>query len=232
MRIGIFSDSHSNNYALINLFKKEKNIDKWLSMGDNVGLFPNVNETIDIIRKHNVISVKGDHEYYLLNKRKMKYSFSGNQSINAQKELLTEINYKYIKSLKMSNVLEIDDIKILITHFFNSEKEDYSDVDKYKINWQIIENVYKDYNVVCYGHTHIPNIYFGKTTIFINPGSIGFPIVSQTGASYCVFDTEDKTILVSNVDFDKRKLICDIKNTGYNKKYITYLKNKFQWQST
>lgn len=231
MRICVFSDLHSNNYVLNNLFKKVKRIDKWISLGDNVGLFPNVNETIDLIRKHDVISVKGDHEYFLLNKKNMRHSFSGNQSIEMQRKHLSEINYEFIKKLKTKRILEIGNTKILITHFFDSEKPDYSGIDKNKINWQIIEKKYKNYDIVCYGHTHLPGLYFGKTTIFLNPGSVGFPVGSFAHPTYCVFDTEKKTFLISNIGFDKRKLICDIKNAGYNNKYITYLKNNFQWQS-
>ena len=53
MKIVIFSDLHSNIYALQNLLKKEQNADQIISLGDNIGYAPYGNECLNMLKEKN-----------------------------------------------------------------------------------------------------------------------------------------------------------------------------------
>ena len=56
-KIVIFSDLHSNIEALTTVVENEENVDQWICLGDFVGLFPGVNETINLMREIGAIRV-------------------------------------------------------------------------------------------------------------------------------------------------------------------------------
>jgi predicted phosphodiesterase len=67
MRLGILSDIHSNIDALEAVFysAKNKHIDAWISLGDNVGYLPWANEVLGILRDRQIPWVIGNHEVCL-----------------------------------------------------------------------------------------------------------------------------------------------------------------------
>ena len=92
-----------------------------------------------------------------------------------------------------------------------------------------MEEIYFEYDLVISGHTHIPNIYYGKKTIFINPGSIGFPICKLGRPSYIIMDVSNYKISLKTISFNSNLLIKDIIRNGYNIKFEVYLKKGFNW---
>jgi putative phosphoesterase len=229
MRIGIISDVHSNNYALQKLFEKEKDIACWLCAGDIVGLFPNVNETIELMQQYEVVAVAGDHEYYLMNAEVMQHSFSGNDSIQKQRAAVTQANLQFIEQLRHKETVVKDGKKIHLTHALLYAKPDFSDAEKYRYDWSVIEKKYTDFDIVISGHNHLPSIYYGKQVIFINPGSLGFPIGKWARPSYCILNTDDNICEFKYLSFGHQQMIADIGKADYNKGYIDYLNNNFIW---
>ena len=228
MKLGIFSDLHSNIYALEVIFNIGKNIKKWICCGDTVGLFPNINEVINRIRQKEVISVKGDHEYYLLSNKEMKFSYTGNQSLKLQRSSITNDNLKFIQKLNNIEYLEIDDTKIICTHYLTNRQKIKK--EKYKININKLDEIYGEYDVVLFGHTHLPTAIYGKETIYLNPGSAGFPIDVIKQPSFLIYDTSSKTFQFKHFSIDIENLLHDIKIFGYNQKLSNYLKNGFIWR--
>ena len=229
MKIGIISDIHSNNYVLEKLFLKEKKVDYWISAGDNVGLFPNVNSTLELLQKNKIISVSGDHEFYLTSDNEMSHSFSGNESIKKQKQSIKRKNLEYVKKLKQNKKLEFNGNKIFITHKINSKSRSLFDSDKYKYDYEKLEGIYREYDFVISGHTHIPSVYYGKKTIFINPGSIGFPVCKLKRPSYVIVDLKSLKVSLKAISFNSKPLIKDIIQNNYNEKFVSYLEKGFNW---
>lgn len=232
MIVGIFSDVHSNNYALNELLSREQNVNFWICAGDIVGLFPNVNETLNLIREHNILSVFGDHEYYLLNNGTMAHSFSGNDSIIKQRLAITKVNLNFVSQLNKKETCILEQKLFCVTHTLLYSNPDFSDSEKYSFDWPKIEKEYEKYDIVISGHNHLPLIYYGRQTIFINPGSIGFPIGKWALPSYCILDTSDFSCTIKYLKIDFSNMKEDIKMHNYNKGYISYLTNNFIWQCT
>lgn len=228
MKLGIFSDLHSNLPSLEAIFNIGKNIEKWICCGDIVGLFPNINEVIDCIRQKKVISVQGDHEHCLLSNRKMKLSFTGSQSLKIQRSSITNTNLKFIQNLKDIEYLEVDETKIICTHYLTNRQKQKK--EKYKIDINALDEIYGEYDIVFFGHTHLPTAIYGKKTIYLNPGSAGFPIDVIKKPSFLIYDTSTKTFQFEHYTFEIENLLRDIQAFGYNQKLYNYLKSGFVWR--
>jgi predicted phosphodiesterase len=67
-RIGVLGDIHTEHVYLeqsLNFLKKE-NVEQTFSVGDIVDGFGDVNRSCELLREHNVLTVRGNHERWLL----------------------------------------------------------------------------------------------------------------------------------------------------------------------
>ena len=79
---------------------------------------------------------------------------------------------------------EIDGLKFLTTHGHKG----YAYQPKTLLNY-LYED---DYDVICFGHTHVPYYYNDGKTIIINPGSLTLGRTFPRLNTYVLFDTETK----------------------------------------
>ena len=227
MILGIYSDLHANMPALCAMELAAGSIDQWVALGDSVGLFPQVNEVLDWQRQHTVIYVRGDHEVALFEGGGLSGSFTGTESINKQAQVITAENLSLLSGLPSVCNLESDGLKICVTHFLNSESHNAD--SKYVIDLSLLEKKYEGYDFVFFGHTHLPAVLYGRNTIFINPGSAGFPVDVVRRCSMVILDTEHRCFDFVRFDYDTDRLIKAIENSGYNQKLITYIRNDHRW---
>lgn len=68
MLLAVFSDIHANLPALRAILSdiRQRNPDRILSLGDQVNLGPCPRETLALLRKNQVLSLRGNHERYIL----------------------------------------------------------------------------------------------------------------------------------------------------------------------
>lgn len=223
MKIGVFSDVHSNNYALNEIFKAEKDINKWLCSGDFCGLFPNVNETINLLRENDVIMVLGNHENSLINSSiKIENSFTANQAIKKQRETISKKNMKFLHQLKPAIDIVVNNKKIHMTHELQPE------LGKYTFNFKALTKSFKS-DFIIFGHTHLPLVQYLNNSIVINPGSLGFPVDLKRKGSYMILDLEEMEVKLRHIKYSKTSLISDIKRNKYNHKLIQYIANNHEW---
>ena len=64
MKIAAISDIHANVYALMKVFEDidSENVDLIVCLGDLVGYGPHPNEVISLIRRRNILSIKGNYD--------------------------------------------------------------------------------------------------------------------------------------------------------------------------
>ena len=225
MKIGIFSDLHSNVYALNKMLNLESNVDRWICLGDFVGLFPPVNEVVDKFRIYEFVVIKGDHEKFLLSGKKMEYSFTGNDALERQRKQITQINKEYISTLNDALSITLGGIKMRLLHTFQSDNEQ-SD-KKYSIDLKALNDKFSDFDIVMFGDTHLPLILYCKDVVLINPGSCGFPIDVTGKPSYIVFDTRTLSCKIKRFQFNKKKLLADITKHGYHRKLYDFVKDGY-----
>lgn len=227
MIIGVYADLHANMPALNAMQSVVGHVDQWVAVGDSVGLYPQVNEVLDWQRTNHVVYVRGDHEEALVEVRELPGSFTGTESIRKQAELVTPENLKLLTGLPPVSNLEADGVRLCFTHFLASESQ--SAKSKYAIDLAFLEESYKGYDFVFFGHTHLPSVLHGRNTIFINPGSAGFPIDVEKRCSMVVLDTVRRSFDLIRFDYDADALIEAIESSGYNQKLVTYIRNGHRW---
>ena len=69
MKLAVISDIHSNLYALMNVLNDidDKKADLIICLGDLVGYGPHPNETISLIKRRNILCIKGNYDMAVVN---------------------------------------------------------------------------------------------------------------------------------------------------------------------
>lgn len=227
MILGVFADLHANFQALNAMHKSAPYVDQWVSLGDSVGLYPQVNQVLDWQRLNSVLYVKGDHEEALFLKQPISGSFTASESINKQAKVISGDNLSLLANLQSACDIHLDGLKICATHFLSPESHTTS--GKYAMDISILEKKYQGYDFVFFGHTHLPAVLYGRNTVFINPGSAGFPIDVERRCSMVVFNTENRHFDFVRFDYDSEMLIEEIEAANYNPKLISYIRNGHRW---
>ena len=131
MKIGVVSDIHSNILALEAVFNKfkEENVDKVIGIGDIVGIGPYPEKCVQFLidNQDKILTlVRGNHEKYLLygipnqnhNDKNARPLTDEEKSTHAwNHSRVSEEQRKYIDSLKMRDVVEIEGKKIVVEHY-------------------------------------------------------------------------------------------------------------------
>ncbi|KPK97184.1 MAG: hypothetical protein AMJ95_10415 [Omnitrophica WOR_2 bacterium SM23_72] len=226
MRYGIFSDIHSNEEALeavLEALGKEE-IDHYLCAGDLVGYAANPNECIERVFSIKPVIVAGNHDWGAVQLFSTEYFNQwAAQALSWTTQHLTEKNKSLLSSLKL--VYRNEDLT-LVHGTLNDPADFHYVVD--------ISDAHATFSLlttdVCFiGHTHRPGLFskHGLTNVryqeenflrmapgykyIVNVGSVGQPRDGNPKASYCIYDSQKKEIVIKRLDYDretaKRKIL-------------------------
>lgn len=218
MKVAILSDIHGNISALQDVFEDQKSssVDGLILLGDIIDYGQHSNEVIDYLEKQDIniiCNIWGNHEDAICNDRYERFSSPrGVVCAKHTKDLLNEKSWDYLNNKMIPSGMkefELDGKKVLAIH--GSVEDEYWKAIKIDSDFEL----YKNYDIVLSGHSHIPH-YFEqyydadnpqtrnkKKTIFINPGSVGQPRNHNNKAQYVIYDTDTE-------DCDFRKVKYDI----------------------
>jgi len=227
MKLGVFSDLHSNLHAL-DAMLLESHVDRWICLGDFVGLFPLVNEVVEKIRENGILCIRGDHERALLSGDTFENSPTANEALQRQRETISSENRAYIRTLKEAAEITFDGVRVYATHELAQEKG--SEGKKYLVDLGDMDKRFAAFDLVLFGHTHFPLTCYYKDGRLINPGSCGFPIDLWRRASYVVLDTKRGDVELKRFDFDRAGLLKDILRLHYPMKLYEYVLRNFSWR--
>lgn len=219
-RIAAFSDLHGNLPALSAILPKieELDCDYVINLGDSIAIGPFSNECIDLLKRKKVISIRGNHEEYLIKgiERPLpKYMSEGEYShqifVNNQ---ISKENKEYISTWKELYKIEIEGRKCLFVHsaFENGKPyNEYINVDD--LNIEEMCTVFAKYHadLIFFGHSH--NIFeFDNKTIYINPGSVGCH--KESSAFFSVVDIEGNKVYTHHyqVKYSKDSLLDSLES--------------------
>jgi putative phosphoesterase len=218
MKIAILSDIHANLQALNAVLEviANHNISKLFVLGDIVGYYYQPKEVLAVLKQFEIICIKGNHEQMLEDAIKdaaqlplitKKY---GHGIAKAIKQLsLHEISF--LTTLPLSQIEEIDSLKILLCHGspWDNSFYLYPDAEQAKID------SYDAYAVdyIFYGHTHYPVIFNGTNKKIINPGSVGQSRVKGGVANFGILDTIDNSYTQQNVSYEINAVLEEVRKT-------------------
>ena len=102
MRIGIFSDIHSNLEALtavLRAFEKER-IDRFVCLGDTVGYGASPNETCELVRKTAAFTILGNHDAAVAGRMDYSYYYdAARHALDLHAAILSPENMEWLRAL-------------------------------------------------------------------------------------------------------------------------------------
>lgn len=236
MRLGIIADIHSNLEALtmtIDLLASQQKVDKIICLGDIVGYHTNPGECVDLLQKHNIVSISGNHDRFVAGEIDAIIRPETRHVIDYTKSVLSEKQLDFISSLPEEHFLE--DI-FLFVHGSPRHKDEYiNSLQISKNSLQILKRERPFVAVCFYGHTHLPyvitesrietdihaNASFQldrRCTYLINPGSVGQPRDRCPLSSCAIFDTDAYTISYFRNTYDYETTQKKVVAAGFSKK--------------
>jgi putative phosphoesterase len=182
MKIGIVSDIHADARALRRALEHMPSADAYLCPGDAVSEYRFCAETVEVLQQANVLCIQGNHEQVLFNGRNPAY-------LKKCRETFAPEALDFLATAPLSRELEFGGTKVLVIH--GSPWEPYDEYI-YPGSTRLARFATLPYDMVCFGHTHIPLIYQAGTVTVINPGSCSQPRDQDRRGACAVFDTETR----------------------------------------
>jgi predicted phosphodiesterase len=229
VRIVLISDIHANWPALEAVWREIKKIgyDQIWCAGDIVGYYPWPNEVAQWVFEYADRVVMGNHDAIVAGLMDSDYfNDAARYAILWTLETLREDLKKRIALLPLR--LDLGNSYLVHDTPLNPLSMEYI-TDTYSAA-QTLELVDKPYTV--YGHTHQPVVfaYNGNQIrefrnfqnfplkegwkFLINPGSVGQPRDGIPLASFAIWDTDTNRLTLKRVDFDKKKVLEEIRKVG------------------
>lgn len=214
MKIAVISDIHGNIYSLIRALQDIDNekVDTIICLGDLVGYGPNPNEVVAMIKRRNILCLRGNYDTSVVDN---EYSYIRETDINSFSlpwtfNELREQNKYFLSNLPTSISLDINNKKILFVHGSPNKLNEYLFEDGE--NTANIMNSMECDILVC-AHTHIPSIKkFGSKT-YINCGSIGKPKIGRPNLTYCILDITKESeikVQIKELPYEYKKIVQDM----------------------
>jgi predicted phosphodiesterase len=220
----ILADIHANVSALESVLNStgKYSIDRAVFLGDAIDYGMRPNETIALLKQFPYsidINIWGNHEKAIADGDITRFSSKRGQEFSAytSRILSTESKQYIMERMNVNGTEErtYDGKTYLLIH------GSLEDVFWKSISVDTNPELYKNYDYVLCGHSHIP-FYFEKYVesgnsklrgkkkiVFINPGSIGQPRNHQPCACYAVIDTIDGWVHLNTARYkitDEQKL--------------------------
>jgi diadenosine tetraphosphatase ApaH/serine/threonine PP2A family protein phosphatase len=218
MRLGVFSDVHSNLEALLAVVDsyKQQHIDKFICLGDVVGYGANPNECCDIVRELGAAVVLGNHDAAVSGR--MDYSYYYDAAREALDWCASHLNKEHLEWLRgIPFVYRQDDLCFSHGNPLNPEEFDYIfTLDQAAELLSKLDNLA---SVNFIGHSHLTKSFalspgevnevvarrFGlrrHRKYVITDGSVGQPRDYDARACFTVYDTESRVFEYHRVEYD------------------------------
>lgn len=184
-KIAIISDIHANLTAVETVIEdiKRREVSKVICLGDIVYKGSSPAETIDIIREHCDVVLKGNCDEFMIKEAALEKKYWTRMKIG-------ESRAEYLKNLPVSYEFYLSgylirlfhacpyDLQSLFNPMYNNENKiakEIKDPEEMFQNTEFIGKTKQDKipDIVVYGHIHTPNILRIKNKMILNPGSVG-----------------------------------------------------------
>jgi protein phosphatase len=188
MRILIISDLHANFEALCAL---PRGYDELWVLGDLVNYGPDPAATIDFVRSHASLVVRGNHDHSVAFGADCgcspRFAAMAAATRDYTMSVLSAEDRRFLRNLPISERRQVGDYTFFLCHATPSNPlYEYRPPDSPA--WQREEEVSRGANYILVGHTHVPfSRAFGEHTV-VNPGSLGQSNAGDPQARYAVWE--------------------------------------------
>lgn len=186
MMIGIISDIHSDATALQRALEDMPSTDLLLCPGDAISEYRFCADTVALLQKAQVLCIQGNHEQVLFGGRNPAY-------LKKCQESFSQDSLDFLSHAPLTRELEYGGSKILMIHA--SPWEPYDEYI-YPGSARLTQFASLSYDLVCFGHTHVPFVQRSGEVLVVNPGSPSQPRDRDKRGAYAIFDTDTKEALI------------------------------------
>jgi diadenosine tetraphosphatase ApaH/serine/threonine PP2A family protein phosphatase len=218
MRIGIFSDVHSNLEALQAVVGayEDCNVDKFICLGDTVGYGAEPERCSDIVRQLASVSILGNHDAAVAGRMDYSYYYeAARNALDLHSSLISPHNLSWLRSLPY----EHRELNLSFCHGSPLNLEEFEYIFALDQAQQLLGYWEDMAKVTFIGHSHlckafalspseVHEVVATRFTIrenykyIISVGSVGQPRDYDPRASYTVFDTDENVFEFRRVEYD------------------------------
>ncbi len=232
MRYAILSDIHSNLEALEAVLKEADTLgaDSILCLGDIVGYNANPNECVEIIRRHGITAIMGNHDSRVAGlEEPTDFNPIAQEAIFWTRKTIKDTHREFLSTLPHHHIEE--EAGFMCVHGWIDSPDSYifSELEA-EYNFRLME-VEALPPLVFFGHTHVRVAYTKKevfigstlsnpleleedTLYLVNPGSVGQPRDGDPRSSFLIYDTSKAQVSFHRVSYDLERCIEKIKKAG------------------
>ena len=232
MRIGVFSDVHSNLQALQKTLEamEEQRLDRYVCLGDVVGYGASPNECATLVREVVRHSLLGNHDAAVTGRMDYSYYYDqAKQALDWSAEVLCKENMEWLS--KVPYAKEDEELGLCFCHGspISPEEFDYIfNLDQARDAYEYRDTMQR---VTFIGHSHLCRVFAmdeegvvqmvpGRVEIeqdrqyVISVGSVGQPRDYDPRAAFGVFDTDTQVFEQHRVEYDVKEAARGIYEAG------------------
>ncbi len=217
MKIAVFSDVHSCYSKMAAVFEdmEKYKIDQYICLGDIIGYGDQPEETINLLMEKNVISVRGNHELAMFNRKYLElFPKVIKQPLLDNIAVISTQSIRYLENTP-------DYLKLNNCHFVHGTPPDKLTTYIYDVTDYYLKSLFNntEEQIFFTGHTHKLKLITYKDQIvfrrritknctihleenqkyLLNVGSIGFSRDDFEASKYAIYDSTNKQIIVRMV---------------------------------
>jgi putative phosphoesterase len=194
----LIGDVHANLPALEAVLEDahRQEVEAIWNVGDFVGYGAFPNQVIERLRDEEAVSIAGNYDLKVLRfKKKRKKWRKRKQSqkflaFQWARHTLTKRSREYLGSLPTERELQVDGLRILLTHGSPASEKEHLAPDTPEERLRELASMVEANVVIC-GHSHLPFARRVDGVHFINTGSVGRPDDGDPRACYAVLQVGD-----------------------------------------
>ena len=204
MKIGLLSDAHGNPEGLASCLAllQANGVDRCYFLGDAVGYFPGWVEVLQLLREHDVICLRGNHDERALSAILDERDTDAYQLLPSYLESISEYR-QWMESWPLELSLSMDGYNFLFVHGSPAKP-----LSGYLYPWSDLSSLEKaSADVIAMGHTHRPFVKEFSGKLVVNIGSCGLPRDIGSLSSCAVLDTQKRECVIHRTPFDVERLL-------------------------
>lgn len=235
MRLGIFSDVHSNREALGEVLEafKALDIDRYICLGDTVGYGASPNECCDLVRGLKSTTVLGNHDAAVSGRMDYNYYYEAcRRALDYHASILSPENMEWLKSLPY----EIREEDRSYCHGSPLNLEEFEYIFSLEQARACLPHYDELAGVTFVGHSHlckafalspdeVHSVVAARFTVrpeykyIIGVGSVGQPRDYDNRSSFTLFDTDSRVFEYHRVAYDIEKSAAKIFDSNLERNF-------------